>query len=53
VDKAEFWEEKTVDELLLNKEFMDKATSKLTKAMEGEIQNSVYEYNKMLENTNK
>jgi hypothetical protein len=53
VDKAEFWEDKTVDELLLNKEFMDKATSKLTKAMEGEIQNSVYEYNKMLENTNK
>jgi hypothetical protein len=53
VDKAEFWEDKTVDELLSNKEFMEKATSKLTKAMEGEIQNSVYEYNKMLENTNK
>lgn len=53
VDKSEFWEEKTVEELLLNKDFMDKATSKLTKAMEGEIQNSIHEYTKILENTNK
>jgi glutamyl-tRNA reductase len=53
VDKAEFWEDKTVDELLLNKEFMEKATSKLTKAMDGEIKNNIHEYTKMLENSNK
>lgn len=53
VDKSEFWEDKTVDELLLNKEFMDKATGKLIKAMDTEIQNNVHEYTKMLENTNK
>lgn len=53
VDKCEFWEEKTVEELLLNKEFMEKATSKLTKAMDGEIKNNIHEYTKMLENSNK
>jgi len=53
VDKAEFWEDKTVDELLSNKEFMEKATSKLTKAMDGEIKNNIHEYTKMLENSNK
>jgi glutamyl-tRNA reductase len=53
VDKAEFWEDKTVEELLLNKEFMEKATSKLTKAMDGEIKNNIHEYTKMLENSNK
>lgn len=53
VDKSEFWEEKTVEELQLNKEFMEKATAKLTKAMDGEIKNNIYEYTKMLENSNK
>ena len=32
---------------------MDKAVSKLTKAMETEIKNNIYEYNKTLENSNK
>jgi hypothetical protein len=44
-----------VDDLLNNKDFMDKAVSKLTKAMDTEIKNNVYEYGKIqeLENTNK
>jgi hypothetical protein len=53
VDKAEFWEFNNVDDLLNNKDFMEKAINKLTKAMDGEISNSVHQYNKMLENTNK
>lgn len=53
VDKTEFWEVKNVDDLLNNKDFMDKAIGKLTKAMDSEIKNNIHEYNKMLENTNK
>lgn len=55
VDKAEFWEAKTIEDLANNKDFMDKAISKLTKAMETEIKNNVYEYHKSmeLENTKK
>jgi hypothetical protein len=55
VDKAEFWEVKNVDDLLNNKDFMDKAVSKLTRAMDTEIKNNIYEYNKSqeLENTKK
>ena len=53
VDKSEFWEFTNVDDLLNNKDFMDKAISKLTKAMDGEIKNNIHEYTKMLENSNK
>lgn len=55
VDKAEFWEVPNVDDLLTNKDFMDKAVSKLTRAMDTEIKNNVYEYSKTqeLENTKK
>jgi hypothetical protein len=53
VDKTEFWEVKNVDDLLNNKEFMDKAIGKLTKAMDSEIKNNIHEYSKLLENTNK
>jgi hypothetical protein len=53
VDKTEFWEVKNVDDLLNNKEFMDKAIGKLTKAMDSEIKNNIREYSKLLENTNK
>lgn len=53
VDKSEFWQVGNVDELLQNRDFMDKATTKLTKAMDGEIKNNIHEYNKMLENSNK
>jgi hypothetical protein len=49
VDKAEFWEVPNVDDLVNNKDFMDKAVSKLTKAMDTEIKNNVYEYNKSQE----
>lgn len=53
VDKAEFWDVKNIEDLTNNKDFMDKAVSKLTKAMETEIKNNIYEYNKTLENSNK
>lgn len=53
VDKEEFWEFTNVDDLVNNKDFMDKAIGKLTKAMDGEIQNSIHEYKKILENSNK
>lgn len=53
VDKSEFWECENVDDLLNNKEFMTKAINKLTKAMDTEISNSVHQYTKVLENTNK
>lgn len=53
VDKEEFWEFTNVDDLVNNKDFMDKAIGKLTKAMDIEIQNSIHEYKKILENSNK
>ena len=55
VDKAEFWEYTNIDELSNNKEFMDKAIGKLTKAMDSEIKNNMYEFNKSQElgNTSK
>lgn len=53
VDKEEFWEFTNVDDLVNNKDFMDKAIGKLTKAMDSEIQNSIHEYKKILENSNK
>lgn len=55
VDKAEFWEYTNIDELSNNKEFMDKAMGKLTKAMDSEIKNNMYEFNKSQElgNTSK
>lgn len=55
VDKAEFWEYTNIDELSKNKEFMDKAIGKLTKAMDSEIKNNMYEFNKSQElgNTSK
>lgn len=51
VDKAEFWDTTNLDELSNNKDFMEKATTKLIKAMETEIKNSVHEYQKILENS--
>lgn len=55
VDKSEFWPTENVDTLLENKDFMDKAVSKLTRAMETEIKNNIHAYNKSqeLENTSK
>ena len=55
VDKSEFWPTENVDTLLENKDFMDKAVSKLTRAMETEIKNNIHMYNKSqeLENTSK
>jgi hypothetical protein len=55
VDKCEFWEFNNVDDLLNNKDFMDKAIIKLTKAMDSEIKNNIHEFHKSqeLENTNK
>jgi len=41
VDKEEFWEFNKVDDLLNNTEFMEKATNKLTKAMDTEIKENV------------
>jgi hypothetical protein len=49
VDKSEFWEYTNIDELSKNKEFMDKAIGKLTKAMDSEIKNNMYEFNKSQE----
>jgi hypothetical protein len=55
VDKSEFWPTDNVDTLLTNKDFMDKAVSKLTRAMDTEIKNNIHAYNKSqeLENTSK
>ena len=55
VDKSEFWPTENVDTLLSNKDFMDKAVSKLTRAMETEISNNIHAYNKSQElgNTSK
>lgn len=47
VDKAEFWEGQSTEDLLNNTEFMMKAVTKLTKAMEQEIESNVLEFNKM------
>lgn len=49
VDKSEFWEFTNVDDLVNNKDFMDKAVSKLIKSMETEINNNIHMYNKSKE----
>lgn len=49
VDKEEFWEGQSVEDLSNNTEFMMKAVTKLTKAMEQEIEANILEYNKMTE----
>jgi NH3-dependent NAD+ synthetase len=46
VDKSEFWKFKNVDDLLKNKDFVERAISKLTKAMDNEIKNNVHQFNK-------
>lgn len=43
VDNAEFWKE-DVDQLMYNKEFMTKARTKLTVAMEKEIQQNIQNF---------
>lgn len=47
VDKSEFWEGQTPEDLINNTEFMMKAVTKLTKAMEQEIESNIKEYSKM------
>lgn len=43
VDKEEFWEGQTLEDLQENPEFMMKAVTKLNKAMEQEIDNNIQE----------
>lgn len=47
VDKSEFWGE-DLNILIKNKEFMSKATEKLAKAMDVEIDNNQHEYKNMI-----
>ena len=47
VDKSEFWDNQSVEELLENPEFMMKAVTKLTKSMELAIINNIEMYKKM------
>lgn len=47
VDKSEFWGE-DLNILIKNKEFMSKATEKLVKAMDVEIDNNQHEYKNMI-----
>lgn len=47
VDKSEFWGE-DLNILIKNKEFMSKATEKLAKAMDVEIDNNHHEYKNMI-----
>jgi transcription antitermination factor NusG len=47
VDKSEFWGE-NLNVLLKNKEFMTKATDKLSKAMDEEINSNLHEYNNLI-----
>jgi hypothetical protein len=47
VDKSEFWGD-NLNVLLKNKEFMTKATDKLSKAMDEEINSNLHEYNNLI-----
>jgi hypothetical protein len=47
VDKSEFWGD-NLSVLLKNKEFMTKATDKLSKAMDEEINSNLHEYNNLI-----
>jgi hypothetical protein len=47
VDKSEFWGD-NLNVLLKNKEFMSKATDKLSKAMDEEINSNLHEYNNLI-----
>ena len=47
VDKSEFWGD-NLNVLLKNKEFMSKATDKLSKAMDEEINGNLHEYNNLI-----
>ena len=47
VDKSEFWGD-NLNVLLKNKEFMTKATDKLSKAMDEEINCNLHEYNNLI-----
>ena len=47
VDKSEFWGD-NLNVLLKNKEFMSKATDKLSKAMDEEININLHEYNNLI-----
>jgi len=47
VDKSEFWGD-NLNVLLKNKEFMTKATDKLSKKMDEEINSNLHEYNNLI-----
>ena len=47
VDKEEFWGGQSVDDLANNTDFMMKAVSKLTRAMEAEIEANIEEYKEL------
>lgn len=47
VDKEEFWKGQTLEDLYNNPDFMMKAVTKLTRAMEAEIEANIEEYKHM------